>query len=167
MSESLFLNIFLKTVSPSTSKLNFARCHVPSAFRATHTHSQGLKRISDGKLKRKIWIKMVWIFRSRTWTFETILEMAGQPAVSPPDLGLNSETPAKSGYVIPRLGLSKHGNHSELKSAEMYVKALKKCSGHGELISPPRALEFSVCNHYHLKHYLSCCSLDLVSLPVD
>lgn len=99
---------------------------------------------------------MVWIFRSRIWMFETFLEMAGQPADSPPDPGLNSETPAKLGYVIPSLGLSKHRNHSELKSAEMYVKALNKCSSPGVLTSPPRALEFSVCNHYHLKYYLSC-----------
>lgn len=166
MSESLFLNKFLKTASSLTSKLNFARCYVPSAFQGTHTHSQELRRITDGKLKRKIQMKMAWIFRSRIWTFESFRN-AGQAAVSPPDLGLNSETPAKMGYVIPRLRLSKHGNHSEPKSAEMSGKAQNKRSSPGELISPPSALEFSVCNHYHLKYYLSCCSLDLVSLPVD
>lgn len=75
MSESLFLNKFLKTASSLTSKLNFARCYVPSAFQGTHTHSQELRRITDGKLKRKIQMKMAWIFRSRIWTFESILEM--------------------------------------------------------------------------------------------
>lgn len=41
MLESLFLNKSLKIASPSTSKLDFARCCVPLALTALCIHSQG------------------------------------------------------------------------------------------------------------------------------
>lgn len=49
-------------------------------------------------------------------TFESTSETAGQSAISRVALDLNFETPAKLGYVIPRLGLSKHRNRTELQS---------------------------------------------------
>lgn len=135
MLESLFLSRVLKAASTSVSKLYSVRCCVPPAFRAAGTHRRGPWEDHCWDVIKE---EKIWLFRSGIWTFEIILKRAG-PAISQLGLDLNSGSPAKLGYVIPRLGLSKHGNHLELKSAKVSVKAVNKCSGQGELIFPPRS----------------------------